>query len=96
MKSLDMSMFDHVVELRRRLIIVFVFFTIALIGGLFLAPPVIAYLQSTPTAAELPMNAFKMTDPLKIFMTFAFTIALIIIFPVILYQLWLLSVRDCI
>jgi sec-independent protein translocase protein TatC len=61
---------------------------VALIAGFFLATPLITYLQSTPTAQNLPMNAFKMTDPIRIFMTFAFASALIITFPIILYQLW--------
>ncbi|WP_100406137.1 twin-arginine translocase subunit TatC [Bacillus solitudinis] len=88
MEPRDMSVMDHIVELRRRIIIVVVFFTLALIAGFFLAKPIIMYLQNAPTAADLPMNAFKMTDPIRIYMTFAFASALIIIFPVILYQVW--------
>jgi sec-independent protein translocase protein TatC len=88
MEQRDMSVMDHIVELRRRIIITLVFFIVALIAGFFLATPLITYLQSTPTAQDLPMNAFKMTDPIRIFMTFAFASALIITFPVILYQLW--------
>ncbi|WP_088106095.1 twin-arginine translocase subunit TatC [Halalkalibacter urbisdiaboli] len=88
MESRDMSVMDHIVELRRRIVIVLVFFTIALIAGFFLAAPMITYLQSAPTAQNLPMNAFKMTDPIRIYMTFAFASALIMIFPVIMYQLW--------
>jgi sec-independent protein translocase protein TatC len=34
------------------------------------------------------MNAFRLTDPVKIYMQFAFLIAFIITSPVILYQLW--------
>ncbi|WP_332696802.1 twin-arginine translocase subunit TatC [Halalkalibacter lacteus] len=88
MEQRDMSVMDHIVELRRRIIITLVFFVVALIAGFFLAAPLITYLQSTPTAQNLPMNAFKMTDPIRIFMTFAFASALIITFPVILFQLW--------
>lgn len=88
MEQRDMSVMEHIVELRRRIIITLVFFIIALIAGFFLATPIITFLQSAPTAADLPMNAFKMTDPIRIFMTFAFAIALILTFPVILFQLW--------
>lgn len=88
MEQRDMSVMDHIVELRRRIIITLVFFTVAFIAGFFLATPLITYLQSTPTAQDLPMNAFKMTDPIRIFMTFAFASALILTFPLILYQLW--------
>jgi sec-independent protein translocase protein TatC len=68
MEQRDMSVMDHIVELRRRIIITLVFFIVALIAGFFLATPLITYLQSTPTAQDLPMNAFKMTDPIRIFM----------------------------
>jgi sec-independent protein translocase protein TatC len=88
MEARDMSVMDHIGELRRRIMIVVAFFLIALIAGFFLATPLITYLQNAPTAQDLPMNAFKMTDSIRIFMTFAFASALIIIFPVILYQLW--------
>ncbi len=88
MEQKNMSVMDHIVELRRRLVIVFVFFAIAFIAGFFFASPLITYMQSAPTAQHLPMNAFKMTDPLRIFMTFAFAIALILTCPLILYQLW--------
>ncbi len=83
-----MSVMDHVGELRRRIMIIVIFFLIALIAGFFLATPLITYLQNAPTAQDLPMNAFKMTDSIRIFMTFAFASALIMIFPIILYQLW--------
>lgn len=88
MEQREMSVYEHISELRKRIIIILVFFTIALIGGFFLAQPLITFLQSSPTAEHLPMNAFKLTDPIRIFMTFAFASALVLVFPVILYQLW--------
>lgn len=88
MEQKDMSVMEHIVELRRRIIITLAFFAVAFVAGFFLATPLITYLQSTPTAADLPMNAFKMTDSIRIFMTFAFASALILTFPIILYQLW--------
>ncbi|TSB44931.1 twin-arginine translocase subunit TatC [Alkalicoccobacillus porphyridii] len=88
MKELDMSIWAHLEELRRRLFIVLVFFVVALMIGFFVSTPLITLLQQTPEARDLPMNAFKMTDPLRIYMTFAFAIGLVLIFPVILYQIW--------
>lgn len=88
MKQKEMTLYDHLSELRRRLIIVLVCFVIAMIGGLFLAQPLVTYLQSAPTAQDLPMNAFRLTDPLKVYMTFAFFSAILLVFPVFLYQLW--------
>lgn len=88
MEEKDMSLLEHIGELRKRIIIVLVFFTVALIVGFFLATPVVTYLQSAPTARDLPMNAFKLTDPFKIYMTFAFVCGVILTSPVILYQFW--------
>lgn len=86
--SKEMSIYDHIGELRKRIIIVAVFFVIATIGGFFLAEPIIVFLQQADEAKELTMNAFSLTDPIKIYMQFAFLLALIITAPVILYQLW--------
>ncbi|KQL57143.1 twin-arginine translocase subunit TatC [Shouchella lehensis] len=84
----DMSIMDHAVELRRRVLVILVFFVIALIGGFMLAVPVIAYLQAAPLAADMPFHAFRLTDPLRIYVNFAMLVAFVLIIPVILYQLW--------
>ncbi|KMJ56680.1 preprotein translocase subunit TatC [Bacillus sp. LL01] len=84
----EMSVYDHIGELRKRIIIIASFFFVSAIGGFFLAEPIIVYLQQTDQAKDLTMNAFRMTDPIKIFMQFAFLIAFIITFPVTLFQLW--------
>ncbi|OMP67987.1 twin-arginine translocase subunit TatC [Domibacillus epiphyticus] len=88
MSRQDMTIFEHLEELRKRLMIVVVFFFIAVIGGLFLAKPLIHYLQHADEAAALTMNAFRVTDPLKIYFQMAFVIGIILTSPVILYQLW--------
>ncbi|GAF66681.1 twin-arginine translocase subunit TatC [Alkalihalobacillus trypoxylicola] len=88
MDNKEMSVMDHIVEMRKRIIILFVSFAVAFIAGFFLATPLITYLQAAPMAQDLPMNAFKMTDPFRVFMNFATVIALVIIFPVILFQIW--------
>ncbi|MGO4890515.1 twin-arginine translocase subunit TatC [Anaerobacillus sp. MEB173] len=88
MEQNGMSLYEHIEEIRKRLIIVVVFFILSLIGGFFLATPLISFLQSAPTAEGLPMNAFSLTDPLKVYMNFAFLTALLLSSPVALYQLW--------
>ncbi|WLR42161.1 twin-arginine translocase subunit TatC [Bacillus carboniphilus] len=88
MNEREMSVLEHIEELRRRLVIVVVFFLIAFIGGFFLAKPMILYLQQTDEAKQLTLNAFRLTDPLFVYLQFAIIIAFVIIFPVILYQLW--------
>lgn len=88
MSQQDMTIYEHLEEVRKRLMIVIVFFFIAAIGGLFLAKPIIHYLQAADEAASLTMNAFRVTDPLKIYFQMAFVIGVILTSPVILYQLW--------
>jgi sec-independent protein translocase protein TatC len=83
-----MSVYEHLGELRKRLIIVLVFFGVAMIASFFFVEPVILYLQKADEAKELTMNAFRLTDPIKIYMQFAFVIALILTAPVLLYQIW--------
>ncbi|MDT2048584.1 twin-arginine translocase subunit TatC [Priestia flexa] len=88
MNEQEMSVYDHIGELRKRILIVVFFFFIATIGGFFLADRVIIYLQSADEASSLTMNAFKLTDPVKIYMQFAFVIGCVVSAPIALYQLW--------
>ncbi len=88
MSQNDMSIYDHIGELRKRVIMIVVLLLVAMIGGFVLAPVLIGYLQSTPQAQDFPMNAFKLTDPIMVYVNFAFLTGLILIFPFLLYQLW--------
>lgn len=83
-----MSVIEHITELRKRLVIVVVFFFLAVIAGFLLSGPIIKYLQHTDEAKSLTLNAFNLTDPLMVYMKFAFIIAFVITSPIILYQLW--------
>ncbi|WP_240377482.1 twin-arginine translocase subunit TatC [Bacillus piscicola] len=88
MAQKDMSIYDHIGELRKRLIISGSFFLAAMIVGLFLSPKLITYLQNIPEAESFPMNVFQLTDSLKLYMNFSFFVGLILILPILLYQLW--------
>jgi sec-independent protein translocase protein TatC len=84
----EMTVYEHIGELRKRLMFVVVFFMLAFIGSFFLAEPLIRYLQHADEAKELTMNAFRLTDPLKVYLEMMVFIALIITSPLILFQLW--------
>lgn len=84
----EMTVYEHIGELRKRLMFVVVFFLLAFIGSFFLAEPLIRYLQHADEAKELTMNAFRLTDPLKIYLEMMIFISLIITSPLILFQLW--------
>lgn len=84
----SMSMMEHLEELRKRLIVSSIGFVIAFGVGFFLAKPTILYLQHNKAAEGIQMNYFRVTDPFNLFMQMAFVIGLIIVSPLLLYQLW--------
>lgn len=88
MNEKDMTLMEHIYELRKRLTIIAVFFLLAVIVSFFIAQPLIQYLQYTEEAENLTLNAFKITDPLKIFMQVIMILALFLTSPVIMYQFW--------
>jgi sec-independent protein translocase protein TatC len=88
MNEQNMSIYEHIGELRRRILIVAVVFLGATIAGFFLADSLIVYLQGADEVKELEMNTFRLTDPVKIYMQFAFIIGCVLSSPVILYHVW--------
>lgn len=88
MKQTEMSFSDHIEELRKRVFIVALIFLLTFVAGLFFAKPLIVYLQQAPAAEGVPMNAFRLTDPLYVYMQFAFVIGLVLTAPLLMYQLW--------
>lgn len=84
----ELTVEQHIEELRKRLIIITVFFVINVIIGFFIAKPLIHFLQFSEHAKSLQLHAFNVTDPLKIYFQADFIIALVLTLPVILYQLW--------
>ncbi len=84
----DMTVYEHIGELQKRLMLVVVFFLLAVVVSFFLAEPLIRFLQHADEAKDLTMNAFRITDPLKIYMEMIMFIALIMTSPVILFQVW--------
>ncbi|MGX9136220.1 twin-arginine translocase subunit TatC [Rummeliibacillus sp. JY-2-4R] len=88
MKNNELTIVEHIEELRKRLMIVAVFFVLATIGSFFLAEPLINFLQVSDTAKELQLHSFKITDPVNIYFQVIFILAIVMTSPVILYQLW--------
>ncbi|MBG9786299.1 twin-arginine translocase subunit TatC [Brevibacillus laterosporus] len=89
-KQRDMTIWEHIGELRNRLLIVLLVFVIGLAVGLYYAGPVVMYLQQTPMA-NLSMNtlvSLKPSDALQVYMQFAFLVSMIMTTPVFLLQLW--------
>lgn len=89
MNNNELTIIEHIEELRKRLYIVAVFFVISVIGSFFLAEPLIHFLQfNSEEAQQLQLHSFKVTDPVKVYFQVIFILSVVMTSPVILYQIW--------
>lgn len=88
MNKTELSIIEHIDELRKRLMIIAVFFVVAVIASFFLAQPLIHFLQFSNEANTLQLHSFKVTDPVNIYFQVIFVLAIVMTSPIILYQLW--------
>jgi len=84
----EMSVVDHLTELRKRLIYVLVVFMLGLIGGLFCAQPIYNYLINADLAKGFVLHAFSFWDGIGMYMKIAVAVSLAVSVPFIVYQLW--------
>ncbi len=84
----EMSLLDHLTELRRRLIIIIAVLFFGMILGLFVAQPVYQYLVSAETARNLVFHVFSFWDGIGLYMKIAMVVALALTLPCALFQLW--------
>ncbi|MFM1655711.1 twin-arginine translocase subunit TatC [Brevibacillus sp. B_LB10_24] len=84
----DMTVVDHLTELRKRIIWVLIVLVVSLILGLACAGPVMEYVKKTSSAVAIPTVALAPTDIIRVYMQFAFMIALIVTLPAALYHVW--------
>lgn len=83
-----MSVWDHIGELRKRIILILIVFAVGLVGGLFGAQPLFDYLVAAAPTEHLELNAFSPWDAIAIYMKFAVIISFVIAIPFTFYQLW--------
>jgi len=88
MNEKDLTLIEHIDEIRKRLMIIVVFFVLAVVASFFLAEPLIHFLQYSEEAKSLTLNAFTITDPIMIYLKVIIFIAMVFTSPVLLYQLW--------
>lgn len=83
----NMTMWDHLGELRKRLIYVLIVFVLSMLIGFFFAEEVVSYLK-LQVAEHLELAVFSPTDAFKVYIQFAIAVALTITFPFALYHIW--------
>jgi sec-independent protein translocase protein TatC len=84
----EMSIFEHLGELRKRIIYVLIIFLAGLVIGLFVANPIYQYLVNADHAKNYVLNAFSFWDGIGIYMKIAMSVSLVLSIPAIVYQLW--------
>lgn len=88
MTDKNLTIIEHIEELRNRLVVIVGFFLVAVVGSFFLAKPLIQFLQVDGEAENITLNAFNVVDPIMIYLKVIIFIAVILISPVLMYQLW--------
>src|SRR5690625_2648805 len=103
MSDKQMGFMGHIAELRRRIFFVAVFFVVAFVVGMFFSKRLIIFLAKAPTqdylswlpfvqhvemTQDFKLIVFRVTDPMFVYLEFAFFIAFVLTMPLLLYQLW--------
>lgn len=88
MNDKEMTLVEHLAELRMRIIWILVGFVISLIIGFVAAGPIVEHIKNDPIAADISWHVFGLSDALRIYMQVAFMFALVITLPLILYHVW--------
>lgn len=85
----ELTVLEHIEELRNRLFVTAIFFVVALFVGFYVAKPIIKYIQFSEMAEQFTLNASNPSDPLTVYLSVTFVVALVLVSPVLLFQLWL-------
>ncbi len=85
----ELTLVEHLSELRKRLIIIATTFILSLALGFWLAPKTLHFIKQQPTAAHVEWNVFGYTDGLMIYVKCALILAILITLPIAMYQIWL-------
>ncbi|SES40651.1 twin-arginine translocase subunit TatC [Psychrobacillus sp. OK032] len=85
----ELTLVEHLTELRKRLIIVATTFILSLALGFWIAPKTLNFIKQQPTAAHVEWNVFGYTDGLLIYVKCALILAILITLPIAMHQIWL-------
>jgi sec-independent protein translocase protein TatC len=89
MDTKQLTVLEHMEELRKRLFITAIFFVITLFVGFYTAKPIIKAIQLSEQAQQFTLNASNPSDPLTVYLSVAFLVGIVLVSPILLFQLWL-------
>jgi len=82
------TFFEHLAELRKRILLVLAVLVLAMFAGFWMADPLVELLKRSHPANGMEWHLFSPWDSLRIYMNIAFGIGALITLPFALYQLW--------
>ncbi|MER2260531.1 MAG: twin-arginine translocase subunit TatC [Psychrobacillus sp.] len=85
----ELTLVEHLAELRKRLIIIATTFILSLAVGFWFAPKTLNFLKQQPTASHVEWNIFGYTDGLLIYVKCALVLAILVTLPIAMHQIWL-------
>jgi len=84
----NMTLVEHIIELRKRVMSILILFVVSMLAGLLSAKYVINFLMGQPVAEPIKWVVIHLTDALKVYFQFSIALALVITFPFALYHIW--------
>jgi len=85
----ELTLIEHLEELRKRVIVVAITLVISLLVGFWFAPKTLNLIKEQPSAQGVDWNLFGYTDGLMIYVKCALILAILITLPIALWQIWL-------
>lgn len=89
MSNNEETYMEHLKEIRKRFIRVFIFFIIILAAAFYFVPYIFKFIAETSRMVDLDFNVFNITDPLYLYLKVASIVAFIFTFPYLILELWL-------
>lgn len=82
------TIYEHLGELRKRIIMTLIVFFLAMVIGFIISIPLVEYLKNDPVAKDIPWNVFKINDAFRVYVQFSLILSSILTIPFLMYQIF--------